>query len=286
MLTIFIIAALAIFLLSLDFGWSNVLTSKRNDIVFEHRNHDYGAYALRREHHLNLFYALIIGSGVVAGLISLLALKSNVRIPEVPALSMIAVDIAPDDVPQTSETEEEAAPQRRVAASAPVADTEVEVTPEPLPAAPIPVAAPVVGPTDPLAGLNPPAQGPIGSGGAGNGNANTAPPDPPIVIHDYASEMPEFPGGDKALTAYVQSLVTYDEMSIEQGLEGTVYISFVVTASGEVDHVKVIRGIPNGKRLEHQALEAVRRLPKWKPGKQNDIPVAVRKTIPVRFDIK
>jgi periplasmic protein TonB len=286
MLTIFLIAAGLVFLLSIDFGWSNVLTSNRNELVFENRNHDYGAYALRREHHLNLFYAMIIGSGLVIGLISLLSLQSNPRVPESIAATLINVDLTPENLAEEDKTEQQAAPKRNTQASAVNSGGEVEVTPEPQPVDPAPSPTPSPGPVDPSGPQEPGIPGPAGTGGNGNDpSTKSTPPVTPTVIPDYAPVMPEFPGGDAALIAYIKSKVEYDEMSINQGVEGTIYISFVVTVTGEIDQIKVIRSMPNGQRLVDQTVSVVRSLPRWKPGMQNDRPVPVRRTIPIRFDL-
>lgn len=287
MLTVFLISAALIFLLSIDFGWSNVLTSQRNELVFEDRNHDYGAYALRREHHVNLFYAMIIGSGVIVGLIGLLSLQSTPRLPEIPAISIFAWDITPENLPEEQEEQQQAGPKRAVQVTQPDLGGEVQVTPDPVPIEPTPQPTPAAGPTDPNAPFQNTIQGPTGSGGNGVAPTTTvSAPSVPVDIPDYVAFMPEFPGGDAALIAYIQSNVEYDEMSIEQGVEGIIYISFVVTATGQVEQVKVARSIHNGQRLADEAVKVVRNLPRWKPGMQNNRPVAVRKTIPVRFQLK
>ena len=61
------VVALLVFLFSIDMSWSNVVSDNRNNLVFEDRFTDYGAYAIRREHHVNVFYALLLSVGLIGG---------------------------------------------------------------------------------------------------------------------------------------------------------------------------------------------------------------------------
>jgi protein TonB len=283
MLTIFIIAALAIFLLSLDFGWSNVLASHRNDLVFQERNHDYGAYALRREHHVNLFYAMLLSVGLVCGGCYALARASHAIPPPDAAPSIQLIDVTLTEKMDPIQ-EEKPAPKRAVAAAPIVEDVEVRIVEQPIEDIPDLSVPPSIGPEDPnaQAGL----QGPVGGGGTGTSTStidSTAHATP--FVHEVLQHMPKFPGGDEALMAFIRSHVVYDEQSIERGVQGTIYVSFVVMPTGDVDMIEIVRGIPNGRQLESSVLSTIQKLPKWEPGMQNGRPVRVRKTIPVRFDL-
>jgi protein TonB len=102
-------------------------------------------------------------------------------------------------------------------------------------------------------------------------------------IHQFLEQMPEFPGGPAKLMAYFQQNIKYPRMANENGVEGTVYIKFVVDEKGEISQASVARGI--GAGCDEEALRAVKAMPNWTPGKQNGKPAAVWYTVPVKFTL-
>jgi len=98
-----------------------------------------------------------------------------------------------------------------------------------------------------------------------------------------AEVMPEFPGGSEALAAYVASNVTYPEAARKAGVEGTVYVHFVVATDGSVTEVNVPR--PVNAELEAEAIRVVKAMPHWKPGQQAGAAVPVLMTLPVAFKL-
>ena len=100
-------------------------------------------------------------------------------------------------------------------------------------------------------------------------------------IFFIVEEMPEFPGGPSAITAFINANVKYPVIAMENGVQGKVYISFVVNAKGKVENVKVVRGVDPS--LDKEAMRVISALPDWKPGKQRNKPVKVSYTLPVNF---
>ena len=94
-------------------------------------------------------------------------------------------------------------------------------------------------------------------------------------------DMPEFPGGDIALRKYIANSIKYPEISIENGIQGKVYVSFVVTKDGTIANAKIARGVDPS--IDKEALRVVNTLPKWKPGYQRGEPVNVSYTVPINF---
>ena len=94
-------------------------------------------------------------------------------------------------------------------------------------------------------------------------------------------EMPKFPGGEEALRTYITQNVKYPEIAQKNGIQGKVYVSFVVEKDGSVDQVKIARGVDPS--LNEEALRVVTSFPKWLPGKQKGEAVAVQYTVPVNF---
>jgi periplasmic protein TonB len=105
------------------------------------------------------------------------------------------------------------------------------------------------------------------------------------VFESFAiQEKPMFPGGDAELIKYVAEHTKYPVIAQENGIEGTVYIRFVVTKSGDVGQATVMRTVD--PLLEEEALRVVKSLPKWTPGKNNGNPVNVWFIIPVKFKLQ
>jgi TonB family protein len=103
-------------------------------------------------------------------------------------------------------------------------------------------------------------------------------------VFTVAEETPEYPGGDKARIEYLQKNIAYPAEAIKKGIEGTVYITFVVEPDGSITEEKVLRGIGGG--LDEIALEVVKNMPKWKPGKVKGEPVPVQFNMPIRFSLE
>ncbi len=102
----------------------------------------------------------------------------------------------------------------------------------------------------------------------------------PFVV---VEEMPSFgPGGlEEFRNNYVQKNLKYPDVAAENGIQGKVYINFVVEPDGRVTNVKVIRGVD--PILDKEAVRVVASSPRWKPGKQRGKPVRVQFNIPIIF---
>ncbi len=94
-------------------------------------------------------------------------------------------------------------------------------------------------------------------------------------------EMPEFPGGKKALHKFIAESVEYPVVAQDNGIQGRVYVSFVVSDNGEVTDVKLAKGVDSS--LDKEAIRVISSMPKWKPGKQRGINVKVSFTVPINF---
>ena len=97
-------------------------------------------------------------------------------------------------------------------------------------------------------------------------------------------EMPMFPGGDAAIQKYIGDNVIYPEVAKENNIQGRVIVKFCVTPTGGVDQVSVLKGVD--PELDVEVVRVVKTLPKFKPGKQGGKPVPVWYTIPINFQLK
>lgn len=97
-------------------------------------------------------------------------------------------------------------------------------------------------------------------------------------------EMPSFPGGEAQLVRYLGDNIKYPAIARENGITGTVYVTFVIGPDGQVKDIKVLRGIGGG--CDEEAVRVVKSMPKWKAGKQRGKPVSVQYNLPIRFTLK
>lgn len=93
--------------------------------------------------------------------------------------------------------------------------------------------------------------------------------------------MPEFPGGDVGLSKYLAENVKFPENAKKDSLSRKVFVQFVINQDGDVENVKVARGVD--KAFDKEAIRVVESMPKWEPAKQFGKPVKFTHTIVVEF---
>lgn len=115
------------------------------------------------------------------------------------------------------------------------------------------------------------------------------------MIYTVVDQMPYFQGCDNyalgseqkrncsniEVVNYITNTLIYPEQAKLEGLEGVVYISFVVSKEGEVVQPKILKDIGGGCGLE--AIRVVQSMPKWIPGELKETKVAVQLQIPIQF---
>ena len=102
--------------------------------------------------------------------------------------------------------------------------------------------------------------------------------------YTIVEQMPEYPGGAEALRAFIATNIKYPVIALEKGIQGKVFINFVVTKTGSVTNAKVLRGVDPS--IDKEAIRVVESLPNWIPGKQNGENVDVTYTIPINFALE
>lgn len=100
----------------------------------------------------------------------------------------------------------------------------------------------------------------------------------------FADVMPQFPGGDNALMQFLSEHINYPYLAAENGIEGKVMVRFIVTETGAIDQVEIIRSVHGV--LDQEAIRVVKKMPRWKPGSQRGRNVSVYFTLPVRFTLR
>jgi protein TonB len=103
-------------------------------------------------------------------------------------------------------------------------------------------------------------------------------------IYTVIEQMPQFPGGEGELLAYIGKNLKYPVIAQENGIQGKVIVRFEVTKTGAVDKVEVVRQLDAA--CDKEAMRVVRSLPKFIPGRQNGENVNVWYTLPITFKLE
>jgi len=104
-----------------------------------------------------------------------------------------------------------------------------------------------------------------------------------VQIFTVVESMPGFPGGEEARITYLNENIKYPQMARESGIQGRVFVTFVVERDGRVTDVKVLRGIGGG--CDEEAVRVIQNMPSWEPGKQRGKPVRVQFNMPILFKL-
>ena len=104
------------------------------------------------------------------------------------------------------------------------------------------------------------------------------------TVFVVVESMPYFPGGMSELMKYLHENISYPQLAKESGIQGRVFVTFVVEKDGSVTDVRILRGIGCG--CDEEAIRVVESMPKWIPGRQRNVPVRVRFNLPVKFTLQ
>lgn len=277
-LSLLLIFLAGITVLTSEIGWTNITLSKRNAVVFENKNKAYGAYSIRTTYNDHLLIALGIMLLIVMAFISGNLIWKNLFVetknPEIKADSPTWIDVPFLEIPPVD------AP---LAAAKPAANPVSTVFSTPLV---IDQFKPDIPPSqDDLDRKTPGATDSPGAPGGFNGPGTTS--QGTLIsstgVIEVAEVSPSFPLGYDALMNYLAKNIRYPDQEKDSGIQGTVYLSFVVSSSGEITDVKEIRGVRGGPNLSKEAMRVIRLMPRWKPGLMQGQPVNVRFNLPVKF---
>ncbi len=96
--------------------------------------------------------------------------------------------------------------------------------------------------------------------------------------------MPQFPEGDEALQTWIANNVKYPSEAQKNGIEGRVFVGFVVNKDGVVEDTKILRGV--APSIDAEALRVISAMPKWKPGKHDGENFSTSYTVPINFALQ
>lgn len=253
-----------------------------DDIIFEKRNKDYGAYDLRKRYNRvvfgSLIAAIIIGSTAVLIPFFRVPAKKSQQIYSVRYVTIENMRPPSEQIYIPQEAALPSAPQTEVAVKyvAPVVVDSVLPFEETkiMTAELMPSTGTELAPGAGYANGTGTETGVLGEveGGGSDG------------LFTIVQIMPSFKGGDiNTFREWVGKRTTYPKMASDNGIQGVVYIFFVVEPDGSVTNVKLEKGVD--PLLDNEALRVVMSSPKWTPGRQRGEPVRVRFTIKVNFQL-
>lgn len=118
------------------------------------------------------------------------------------------------------------------------------------------------------------------------------PPTPPIIEENHKTEeeimqfvevQPQFQGGEAAMHKFIVQNVKYPAIDRESGIQGKVYVKFVVEVDGSITHIEIVRGV--SKTIDAECIRVIKKMPKWIPGEQAGKKVRCRYTLPFAFKL-
>ena len=100
-------------------------------------------------------------------------------------------------------------------------------------------------------------------------------------VYEEVEEMPEYPGGEAALRNDLAANIKYPDEAKKAGIQGKVFVSFVVDEQGKVTNATIARGVDPS--LDKESLRVINELKTWKPGKEKGKVVKVAFTVPINY---
>ena len=249
----------------------------QDDIVFENRNKNYGAYFLRKSYNKNvtraLFFAVLFFMGIIS--IPLIANYLNpTKYLDKPEIIYDAGLIKPTEKPDLPKLQEQTV-KEKIAVYKP----------------PVVVLDPVEENIDMESLMEKTKNGDVtesvddGSFGAGEIKEfkviDQKVDEKPFPIVEL---MPSFFGGEEAMYKWLSETIKYPQQAKETGIKGTVYITFVVEKDGSITGAQLMRDIGGG--CGEEALRVVNLMTKWREGRQNNKPVRVQFVLPIKFELE
>ena len=247
-----------------------------DDIVFETRNKEYGAYKLRTKYNRTVILALLVGiviiaTAVITPYLNAKALENRLKRAE------RQVEIKMENLDQ---------PNEQVAPPPPPPPPPTDVVQQQRYVPPVVVDS--IKPEDVTqlmtaddAQQEVKDQEVVEVVEVKEEVQEAEPEEIPFVV---VEEMPMYPGGDSELLKYIAEHTTYPDIAKENNIQGRVIVRFCVTAKGGVSQVSILKGVD--PELDAEAIRVVNTLPAFKPGKQGGKPVPVWYMVPITFTLK
>jgi len=259
-------------------GWL-VTSTDRNDLVFEHRNKEYGAYQLRKSYNKRL--TLIMLGMILTFALGALVLfivrnlpKEEVEAPKGSDKTW-TVQPPPEDLPPPPTTPPPPPLEKMTAFIPPVIEDD-----------------PVTDPVPTQDQLEDTKAGDKTQDGSDENFDPPAPNDEPKEIEDkpepietFVEEEADFPGGAGEMAKFINDNIDYPQEAIDLGIKGRVTVRFVVEKDGRVSNVSVAGPLAGCKACDKAAVQVVEKMPPWTAGKNGVRAVRTWVTLPIKFEV-
>ncbi len=272
------------------FDWSSPIDNNRNELVFENRNKQYGAYVIRKDYDQVMLISLLCATALVVGLLSTQFLIKNAPIQNHEINKELEIIKFIDNTPKDKILD----PIKK----------EIEVKPLIKPTPPAP-AVRGININNVVIDDHPTTTTSTAIVPDPNANPNaieTKDPQPPIklpdhtntvnggVIHSNESNeivlspdiLPSFVGGEEALNLYFRRNIVYPSGALQRDEQAKVIVKFVVEKDGSIGVSEVVKGGMYAS-LNAEALRVVKKMPKWNPGMSGGKPARVYFYVPINF---
>ncbi len=258
-----------------------------DELVFEHRNHVYGAYAIRKNYSKNMSKALLIAVLFFVALFLSPGIIDSFRHKEVVPANLFEDKIhefvvTPNLEPVIIHRNSDPKPGRSLnipksMTNPMVVKDETVKTDEQLNNTPIDN----IKSDESITGGNGSSDSGTSTGvssGDDRGAENTS-----NEVFMIVDELPSFGDDHSALTRYLAKSIRYPQIARENHIEGKVVVEFIIGKNGEVNSVNVLRGIGGG--CDEEVIRVIHNMPKWKAGIHHGKPVNVKLVLPVSFKL-
>ena len=102
----------------------------------------------------------------------------------------------------------------------------------------------------------------------------------------FVDQIPEYPGGSMEMMKFISKNIKFPEKAKTQGISGKCFLQFVVTKSGKIENIKVIKSVVGCSECDEEAIRVVKAMPLWKPGIYNGKPVSCYYNLPINITYK
>lgn len=277
-------------LLNLSVDHKNLLAMEKslNDIVFEGRNKLYGAYALRKGYSQTMQRSVLMG--VTLFLLMVMLPNLYARLTPEPKDTDIAyevevkpINIVPEEIPKVFPKEEPVPVAKTVKSVQLVVlpDNQVEIENIPPSVEELETAQPGQENVEGIADLDVIVP-PVAVASSSVSSKIGVEPKKEETFRNV-EQAPEYRGGLAAMGAFLQKNLKYPSQASSAGIQGRVFVEFTVGSDGKVENVTPIKGIGFG--CDEEAVRVVKLMQNWVPGKQAGVPVRVRFTLPIAFQL-
>ena len=265
-----------------------------DEIVFEGRNKLYGAFELRLHYNQRMTRAMLVSILFFVSLFSapkIIELIMGRQVEEMFIINNDGIvylppvpDIEPPKIKPAAPLAVETPEAEMVENTPPEVVTDDSPEPEVLPPTQEDMEGKTIGHENREGTEGEYIDAPIDNGSSSGTTTEPSPEPATEAPVFFAEQMPEFPGGTEALYKFISENVRYSGVARENRISGKIIVQFVISKDGEISGAKIISGLGGG--LNAQVLEAVNKMPRWKPGKHNGRTVPVTFTLPVKFEMK